>query len=237
MARKQTRSHWFEGTVLHVDKAGIMNRASIDKLRGLSATDVCVHNEAGIDMPPALLIYLCEVLSAIKGGHVLESKPLGLGIDPKTIASADWSDDDEPTGSGPIDDLQPIGRVTPVPGIVVLDESTLPSSAAARVVYTEPEEEPTMLGPFPEPEENGGGVPQPARVDVRTHCGVPVPGNSAPEGEWKVFHQAVEDNLCRQRLIDEVAIQLYTKGFPSDGLYAKAEKFWALREAYLQRKR
>lgn len=67
---KGHKTYWFEGSVLHVDKERMRLRSSVDKLRGRSATDVVIHNDAAVELPPVLQSYLLEVLSAIKGGAV-----------------------------------------------------------------------------------------------------------------------------------------------------------------------
>lgn len=82
---KGHKSHWFEGTVLHVDKEGIKGPSSVERLRGLSATDVIVHNDAAVVLSAELQIYLCKVLSAIKGGAVADVEVFERGFQGPTV--------------------------------------------------------------------------------------------------------------------------------------------------------
>lgn len=181
------------------------------------------------------------------------SPPLTAAIELPADPRAGWEDDDDKTGSGPVDDLQPIGRVTPVPGGLFddvdmakyIDPSLPPGTVSIDgIVYTESDEEPTLLGPNPTIAEDDGdpdypGVPTAWTVGIdwgkfpaqpaRTHCGVPIPGDSAPEAEWKAFHVAVELELKRVEFLDATAIALYGRGFPAVNCYTKAKVLWEQR--------
>ncbi len=161
---------------------------------------------------------------------------LGIELPPEPSAAKDWTDDDDTTGVGPVDDLQPIGRVTPVPCAARYennpDTAEDPCEDCGRdqrkhemlEPLREADEEPTLLGPFHEPNHVAGA---PGRA---MHCGVPVPEHSAPEAEWKAFHEQVELSRGRVAYIDATAIALYARGFPLQNVYAKAAALWEQRQ-------
>lgn len=66
-----------------------------------------------------------------------------------------------------------------------------------------------------------------------THCGVEVPGNSAPQAEWDAFHANVELRNKKQAFLDSVAVELFGKGWPHADIYSRAEVLWEIREHYL----
>lgn len=152
-----------------------------------------------------------------------EAAPLTLGVElpPDPGAAKDWADDDETTAIGPVDDLQPIGRVTPVPAQATEEEQLRaiahyeatgqPEFAeGAREglrLMAEADEEPTLLGPNPTITEDDGDVGGPPDTHTWHH-----------------------DHAKRVAFIDATAIALYGRGFPIQNCYTKAALLWEQRK-------
>lgn len=145
-----------------------------------------------------------------------DAPKLTLGVELPPDPRAGWADDDDTTGVGPVDDLQPIGRVTPVPCAARYennpDTAEDPCEDCGRdqrkhemlEPLREADEEPTLLGPFHEP---------------------PLPS------EWRDGPMGQQlGNALRVEFIDATAIALYARGFPLQNVYAKAAALWEQRQ-------
>lgn len=133
------------------------------------------------------------------------SPKLSLAIELPPDPRAGWEDDDEKTGSGPVDDMQPIGRVTPVPGF-------------GEVALYEADEEPTLLGPNPTITEDDGEADYSPGVPTKWQVGI----------DWAHVPSGREETK-RVEFIDAVAIALYARGFPVVNCYTKAKLLWEQR--------
>lgn len=162
-------------------------------------------------MPKRKTERIAEVRRALESGKLT----LGVELPADPSASKDWADDDETTSIGPVDDMQPIGRVTPVPDVVTephqhtaaCSEPTSPCYPP----YSEADEEPTLLGPNPTITEDDGEPDYAPGVPTQWQVGI----------DW--------GTVKRVEFIDLTAIALYGRGFPVQNCYTKAKLLWEQR--------
>lgn len=216
------------------------------ELRNQAGQVIGPHDE--VPGPSPKLERIAAIKAAVDSGTLTMPKlTLGVELQPNPSASKDWSDDEETTGIGPVDDLQPIGRVTPVPAgpfdgldmTAFIDPSLPPGTVSVdgQVIRlaTEADEEPTLLGPNPTITEDDGeidlaGLPRVTEWQVGIDWGASEPPRAlAPEAEWKAFHESVELARKRVEFLDATAIALYGRGFPVQNCYTKAKLLWEQR--------